>query len=74
MTQTSLDLDPNPFQPGSQNDRLLRELRRGPVTNSDMIRDLKIFKYTSRVSDLRARGFDVRCTEMDNGLCVYRLN
>lgn len=58
----------------NQNEKILAELRKGPVTNHELS-TLGILKYTSRISDLRAAGFDVRIKSRDRktGLVVYEL-
>ena len=43
------------FKPGSQNDRLYRRLLQGPVTNSEIVRDMGIFNSTGRISDIRGK-------------------
>ncbi len=56
MTQTELSLPrtiPNPFRPGTQNDRLFQRLKAGPVTNLQIIQDHHILKYTGRISEIR---------------------
>jgi hypothetical protein len=62
-----------PFRSGSQNDSLLERLKEGPITNSEMIRKMCIFKYTSRISDLRKAGHNVVCTDLGDGLNSYEL-
>lgn len=51
---------------------ILDLLRQGVTTNDDMSKVSR--KYTSRVSDLRAAGYDVRCFSLDHktGLAWYR--
>jgi hypothetical protein len=65
------------FQAGSQNDRILRELQKGPVTNSYMAHCMNILKYTSRISQIRkaerAKGGDVVCHDLGGGLNQYVL-
>jgi len=71
------------FRAGSQNDSLLERLKEGPVTNSFMIRSMCIFKYTSRISDIRKygkrlrvegkKGFDIICYDLGDGLSQYVL-
>jgi len=57
----------------SQTDRILARLEAGPVANTELA--AISLKYTSRVSDLRARGLVVECYDRDHatGVCWYRL-
>lgn len=52
---------------------ILRRLEIGPVTNSELSRIA--LKYTSRISDLRQKGYDVRVIHRDRtcGLTTYKL-
>jgi uncharacterized protein YmfQ (DUF2313 family) len=52
---------------------ILQRLHQGPATNRELA-GLSL-KYTSRLSDLRAAGYDVRVVERDyaSGRTVYRL-
>lgn len=52
---------------------ILDRLRTGPAANSELAK--LALKYTSRISDLRAAGYDVRLVSHDreSGLCVYEL-
>jgi hypothetical protein len=63
----------NPFQSGTQNHRLLERLKVGPLTNVEIVRDMAILNSTGRISDLRARGFDVKSEPKKNGIWVYTL-
>jgi hypothetical protein len=56
-----------------QSAAILDRLRQGPATNVALA--AIALKYTSRVSDLRAAGFDVRVIERshETGVTVYRL-
>lgn len=56
-----------------QNQAILERLRRGPATNDELARIAR--KYTSRISDLRAHGYDVRMVEHDHatGITRYQL-
>jgi len=56
-----------------QNGAILARLRQGPATNDELSRLAR--KYTSRISDLRQAGYDVRVIEHDrkSGLSLYRL-
>lgn len=53
---------------------ILARLQQGPATNDELSRISR--KYTSRISDLRQRGYGVTCTRQDHksGLTVYRLD
>ena len=54
----------------TQSDRLLAYLRANPGASSlEIVRDLLIINTTGRISDLRARGIDVRAVRVDG---VYR--
>ncbi len=63
----------------TQCDRLLAALRRGPVTNGQMLYALRIGNHTGRISELRRRlkrdGLTIAVTERDrqSGLTVYAL-
>jgi hypothetical protein len=54
-----------------QQDAILDRLRRGPVTNRELAQIA--LKYTSRVSDLRSRGFRIEARRLPRGLVVYTL-
>ena len=58
---------------GRQCELILDRLRRGPATNRELS-GLSL-KYTSRISDLRAKGHDVVLTghDRDTGLTWYAL-
>lgn len=48
--------------PLSQADRLLAYLRANPGASSlEIVRDLSVVNTTGRISDLRARGFQIQC-------------
>lgn len=55
----------------NQRYRILSQLRKGPVTNRELSE--VALKYTSRISDLRKFGFDIRCRRLGGGLTEYRL-
>lgn len=57
----------------SQRERILARLRLGDATNAELS-ELSL-KYTGRISDLRALGYDIKVVEHDreNGRVVYRL-
>ena len=81
MTQTALEYTrPRPddlFTPGSQCFRLYDRLLKGPVTNSEIVRDMGIFNSTGRASDLRKalkpHLMDVEAKRVRDGLFVYHL-
>ena len=51
---------------------ILERLRRGPATNTELA--ALSLKYTGRISDLRAQGFDIECRrQQDEGATVYVL-
>jgi hypothetical protein len=52
---------------------ILGTLVREPATNSQLARIS--LKYTSRISDLRSKGYDIECYDRDHatGLTWYRL-
>ena len=52
--------------------RLLAMLQRGPVRNTEMMA-CGMFKYTSRISDLRRYGYRIVCEPQGGGLSLYRL-
>jgi hypothetical protein len=56
-----------------QNAETLERLRAGRATNKELAGIA--LKYTSRLSDLRAAGYDVRCVRQDrvSGVAVYAL-
>jgi len=53
--------------------KILERLRCGRVSNKELAQIS--LKYTGRISDLRARGYDVRCVENDRttGVSFYEL-
>ena len=58
---------------GGQCAKILERLRHGRTSNSDLA--LISLKYTSRISDLRKAGHDVRCVVQNRatGLTFYEL-
>ena len=72
------ELPPNPFDPpdaakeypGSQTWRLYERLKLGPVSNGEIIYQMRIANSTGRCSDVRAflrrHGFDLRSDETWN--------
>ena len=67
----------NTFKKGSQNWQIYERLKNGPVTNSEIIRELNIFNSTGRASEirrfLREHGLDLIARPLGNGLWQYRL-
>jgi Helix-turn-helix domain len=63
----------NPFKPGSQAYRLFELLQHGPATNAEIIKDLNIFNYTGRISDLREKGINVVARNIRKGLWEYTI-
>lgn len=54
-----------------QNGAILKRLRQGPATNSELA-ELSL-KYTSRVSDLRHHGFQIKAERQAGGVVRYSL-
>ncbi len=54
-----------------QNAAILDRLMQGPATNAELA--TISLKYTSRISDIRAAGYQVECHRGEGGLNVYRL-
>jgi hypothetical protein len=54
-----------------QNAAILARLRRGPATNVELA--ALSLKYTSRVSDMRAAGYSIKCTFGPGGVNTYQL-
>jgi hypothetical protein len=54
-----------------QNRTILYMLRQRPHTNDELADIAR--KYTSRISDLRAAGYRVRCDKLKGGLTLYTL-
>lgn len=81
MVQTGLfdkpSYPPNPYKPGSQNFRLYNRIRKGAVTNAEIVRTHGIFNSTGRISEIRAflkdHGIKVECERVHDGLFEYRL-
>ena len=82
MNQLTIFARPAPsslFRPGSQNFRVYERLLIGPVDNGELPRTMRINKYTSRISEIRAalkpHLMDVRAEadSMDRSRVVYRL-
>jgi hypothetical protein len=61
-------------KPDGQPARLLSYLRAHPgATPMQLVTELRMPKYTARVSDLRAAGYTVAVSEDDEGTTHYRL-
>jgi hypothetical protein len=50
---------------------IFNRLRHGPANNTELA--TIALKYTSRISDLRAAGYNVVCDRLGGGLTSYRL-
>lgn len=58
----------------TQTDRLVAFLRTHPeATGMEIITALALPKYTSRISDARAQGIDIRCERRSDGRLGYRV-
>jgi hypothetical protein len=58
----------------TQTERLRRYLYANPgASGMEIITTLRLPKYTSRISDLRAQGVDVRCERGRDGVRRYRI-
>jgi hypothetical protein len=78
-TQKPLELKErleNPYRPYSQNWYILEALQQGKVTNTDLVTGRvgrKIYKYSSRIAELRSAGFPVIAHHLHDGLWEYQL-
>ena len=78
MTQLLLPTDthvtdlPEVRRLAGQNAAILARLQAGPASARDLAQ--LSLKYTSRISDLRRAGYDVRCTESRGGRSIYTLH
>lgn len=67
----------NPFKYGTQNWKLYERLKQGPIYNVEIVKQLHILKYTSRLSDVREAvmpmGMAVKKTLVGNGIYSYHL-
>jgi hypothetical protein len=81
LSQTELDFS-RPVEPicapledhkrlKGQNLEILKRLRSGPATNVELA--ALSLKYTARISDIRAAGYDIEATRVDGGLWQYKL-
>lgn len=81
MTQAELSFDrPRPgdlFTAGSQSYRIFERLLQGPVSNSEIVRDMGVFNSTGRISDIRKalkpHLMNVEAKRIRDGLFVYEL-
>ena len=69
-----MDFFSRPKQKLSQSERILKALRESPngITSRDMI-NMNIFKYSSRISELRQDGHRVVASREKGSLFRYRL-
>lgn len=57
----------------SQNELILRELRRGPLTAADAIHRLNVYRLAARIQELRDAGHKIFSLRVDhNGKHVAR--
>ena len=61
------------MQKSTQCQRILAELREGPLTTVDFFERLHIWKYSSRLADLRAKGYIIKATRIKKSLWSYHL-
>jgi len=61
------------FKPGTQDYRLYERLLAAPITNAQIIDDLRIFSYTRRLSDLREKGINIKTTRIKKSLFQYEI-
>lgn len=80
MTQLPFEFRPlpvNTFKPGSQNYRLYERAKLGPVTNGEIIYQMRIANSTGRASEVRdflaLHGFDFDSRRVDGGEFVYQI-
>lgn len=73
MKQLGLFTPPERKRLSRQCEAILLRLRAGPATNAELAQIA--LKYTSRISDLRKAGYDVRVTrrERKSGVTVYEM-
>ena len=66
----------NPFNPKSQNYRILERLREGPATNAELVK--YALNYTARISEIRAKiseqGLGVLEKPLGGGRSEYRVD
>ena len=66
----------NPYRQYSQNWYILEALYHGKVTNTDMVTGRigrKVYKYSSRIAELRNGGYPVKAKHIEQGLWEYCL-
>lgn len=83
MTQTTLDFSNKPtpsdlgLKPGSQKHRIYERLLQGPITNGEIIYQLRVANSTGRCSELREmlRPYliDLECKRVEGSEFEYRL-
>jgi hypothetical protein len=81
MQQMQLNLDAPKaselFQYDSQNYSLYLRIAAGGITNAEIVKELGIFSYTRRISDLREklhpRLFDIKAERIQKSLYRYTL-
>jgi hypothetical protein len=69
---------PNPYPNGTQKHRLLERLKRGPVTNKEIVMKMGIFNSTGRCSDIRKKviepmGLILEAKRIKKALFEYRI-
>lgn len=55
----------------AQAQAILDRLEQGTATNVELA--AIALKYTGRISDLRAAGYEIQCSKREAGMTVYRL-
>ena len=73
MSPTTQDVRAEKTRLSTQCQSILARLQQGPASNSELAR--LALKYTSRISDLRDKGYRIDVTERDyeTGVAVYAL-
>ena len=61
------------MQKSTQCSRILSAFRESDITSAFMIDELRIFKYSSRIADLRAKGYVIKATRIKKSLWSYHL-
>ena len=61
----------NPFKEGSQNYRLLMALKKGPLYNYEIARQIGSLAHTARTRDLRKHGYPVITERVPDKTGVY---
>ncbi len=62
----------NPYQYGTQKWKVMDSLLRGPVRNYEIV-NMRVLKYTNRLSEIRQDGFDIQAKDIGNGVWEYKL-